>query len=212
MERGVQMTAVLAAGEVLIVFGGILLFIWRLQYTFPNFAILLLGFLIVTFFIHRDRFADLGFGSRGFGRGMKVLAGPTLLLATVLLVIGIERGALNGSFFKIEKLAGLGHYFAWCLFQEFGLQSFFTNRLRSVFKRPNRTAWVSAAIFAAFHIPNPVLMPITFLGGYVLSRVFISTRNLVPIALAQAIIGSLLSLVLPVSWHHGLRVGPGYYR
>ena len=111
-----------------------------------------------------------------------------------------------------EKLSGLGRYFAFSLFQEFGLQSFFTNRLFTIFKKRNTTAWVSAFIFACFHIPNPVLIPVTFLGGYVLSRVFIDHRSLIPLAIAHALIGSLLALVLPLSWHHGLRVGPGYYR
>ena len=71
---------------------------------------------------------------------------------------------------------------------------------------------MSAIIFAAFHIPNPVLMPVTLLGGYILSKVFIATRNLLPLALAQALVGSLLAITLPAAWHHGLRVGPGYYR
>src|SRR5947208_12802024 len=44
-----------------------------------------------------------------------------------------------------------------------------------------------------------------------LTRVFISTRNLIPLALAQAVVGSLLAVALPTSWHPGLRVGPGYY-
>ena len=60
--------------------------------------------------------------------------------------------------------------------------------------------------------PNPVLVPITLVGGYILTRVFFSTRNLIPLALSQAIIGSLLTVALPFAWHHGLRVGPGYYR
>jgi len=203
---------ILAAVEVLFVFGGIILFIWRLQYTFPDFAMILLGFLVLTFFIHRDRISDLGFGSRGFMMGLKALALPTLIIAATLILVGIARGTLQTTFFTADKLSGLARSFAWCLFQQFGLQSFFTNRLLSIFKHIGRAAWIAAIIFAAFHVPNPLLMPVTFLGGYVLSRVFISSRNLVPLALSQAIIGSLLSVVLPATWHHGLRVGPGYYR
>jgi membrane protease YdiL (CAAX protease family) len=143
---------------------------------------------------------------------MRVVAGPTAVFAGFLIVIGLMTGAFAGWTWTIDKLAGLGRYFAFCLLQEFGLQSFFTNRLLTVFKRPHAAAWTSAFIFAVFHIPNPVLIPVTLMGGYVLSRIFIDHRNIIPLAIAQAVVGSLLALILPTSWHHGLRVGPGYYR
>ena len=58
-------------------------------------------------------------------------------------------------------------------------------------------------IFLRIHVVNTI--------AYVLTRVFISTRNLIPLVLAQTVVGSLLAVALPTSWHHGLRVGPGYY-
>jgi membrane protease YdiL (CAAX protease family) len=201
------MMRILAAGEVVIVFAGVMAYIWRLQFTFPEFAVVLLAFIIATFFVHRDRLQeDLGLGSRGLVAGIRVLALPTLIIVGALIFRVPVR------FFAIDRLAGLGKYFAWCLLQEFALQSFFANRLLLVLKSENRAAWVNAGLFAAVHLPNPVLVPVTFLGGYILTRVFFSTRNLIPLALSQAIIGSLLSVALPVAWHHGLRVGPGYYR
>jgi membrane protease YdiL (CAAX protease family) len=110
------------------------------------------------------------------------------------------------------NIAAFGRYFAWSLFQEFGLQSFFTNRLYQTFNGSKKSAWAAGAIFAMFHIPNPLLMPLTFAGGVILSKVFIENRNLMPLALSHAIIGSLASIAIPVAWHHGLRVGPGYFR
>jgi hypothetical protein len=201
------MMRILAAGEVLIVFAGVVAYIWRLQFTFPDFAVILLAFIMATVFVHRDRLKDLGLGSPGLVAGIRMLALPTLIIAGALILIGIPV-----RFFTIDRLAGLEKYFAWCLLQEFALQSFFGNRLLQALKSENRAAWVNAGLFAAVHLPNPVLVPVTFLGGYILTRVFFSTRNLVPLAMSQAIIGSLLSVALPVAWHHGLRVGPGYYR
>jgi hypothetical protein len=207
MECDFSMRRILAAGEVLIVFAGVMVYIWRLQFTFPEFAVILLALIIATFFVHGDRLQDLGLGSRGLAAGIRMLALPTLIVAAALILSGIPL-----RFFTIGRLAGLGKYFAWCLLQEFALQSFFGNRLLQALKSENRAAWVNAGLFAAVHLPNPVLVPVTFLGGYVLTRVFFSTRNLIPLAMSQAIIGSLLSVALPVAWHHGLRVGPGYYR
>jgi hypothetical protein len=197
----------LAAVEVVAVFSGVVAFIWRLQFTLPDFPILLLMFIVGTFFLHRDRLPDLGFGSHGLIKGLKFVVLPTVLIAGVIVIAAEPR-----LFLQVEKLLGLRKYFAWCLLQEFALQSFFGNRLQLIAEDPNRAAWINGAIFAAVHIPNPMLVPVTFFGGYFLTRVFFSTRNLVPLALSQAIIGSLLSIALPVAWHHGLRVGPGYYK
>lgn len=202
----------LAALEVLVVAGGIVLYIWRWQFVYPNFAVLLLLFIIATFFVHGDRLSELGLGSQGLVSGAKVLIGPTSVLIAFLFIVALMTGELRSPGLVVTKLAGLGRYFAFCLLQQFGLQSFFTNRLLTVFRKPNAAAWGSAAIFAIFHIPNPVLIPATLLGGYVLSRIFINHRSLIPLAIAQAIVGSLLSVALPAPWHHGLRVGPGYYR
>jgi hypothetical protein len=198
-----------AAGEVLFIFSGVLLYIWRLQYTFPDFAIVLLAFIVLSFFFHRDGLAKLGLGHRGFTAGIKMAAGPTAAIAVVLIGAALLRGMTPALFG--DRLFGVGRYFGWCLLQQLVLQSFFANRLLLTFRRPEAAAWVNAGIFAAVHIPNPVLMPVTFLGGYVLTRVFFSTRNLLPLALAQTIIGSLLAVAMPPGWHHGLRVGPGYY-
>jgi hypothetical protein len=196
-----------AVVEVLGVFAGVVAFIWKLQFTFPDFAMLLLAFIIATFVLHRDKFKDLGFGSLGMVEGMRILAVPTVIAVALLVITAIPT-----HFAQMGRLAGLAKYFAWALLQQFALQSFFGNRLLLIMRHPNRAAWVNGAVFAAVHIPNPVLVPVTFLGGYFLTRVFYSTRNLVPLAVSHAIIGSLLSVALPVAWHHGLRVGPGYYR
>jgi hypothetical protein len=211
MDCGVSMIRLAAIGEVLFVFAGVVAYIWLLQFTFPDFAIVLLVFIIATFFLHRDRLQDLGLGSHGLA-GLKAVAMPTLMIGGVLGVAAVVRGAPPMALLTADKLASVGKYFAWCLLQEFVLQSFFANRLLLIFKDQRRAASMNGLIFAAVHIPNPVLVPVTFLGGYLLTRIFFSTRNLVPLALAQAIVGSLLAVAVPVSWHHGLRVGPGFYK
>jgi membrane protease YdiL (CAAX protease family) len=202
----------LAGAEIVIVFAGILLFIWRLQFVFPDFAWYLLAFIILSFVLHRDGFQKLGFGTRAFRSATRLLIVPTVIISILLILIGIVTGSLRNWAPDWDEPSGFARYFAWCLFQQFGLQSFFTNRLFDVLKNTNRTAWISGLIFAALHIPNPVLMPVTFAGALILARVFVEHRNLVPLALAQAIIGTLISMTIPATWHHGLRVGPGYYQ
>jgi hypothetical protein len=40
---------------------------------------------------------------------------------------------------------------------------------------------------------------------------FARERNILPLAVGQALLGSLVWWAFPVAWHHMLRVGPGYY-
>jgi hypothetical protein len=54
-------------------------------------------------------------------------------------------------------------------------------------------------------------VPLTFLGGIAISWLFSQERNIIPLALGQAIVGNLVWWAFPVTWHHGMRVGPGYY-
>lgn len=202
---------VAAAAEVVVVFCAIMLFIWRLQFTFLDFAWFILGFLILTFFLHGDTWRSLGFGSQGLLPALKTLALPTAIIATVLLLGGVLAGTFSIRVPGSYGIAAFGRYFGWALFQEFGLQAFFTNRIFQASNDSKKSAWLAGAIFGMFHIPNPVLVPLTFAGGVILSRVFIQNRNLIPLALSHAIIGSLASIAIPVGWHHGLRVGPGYF-
>jgi len=71
-------------------------------------------------------------------------------------------------------------------------------------------ALLAGTLFAALHWPNPVLIPLTFAGGAAMSFLFLRQRNILPLALGQAILGLLISWAFPVAWHHAMRVGPGY--
>ncbi len=40
---------------------------------------------------------------------------------------------------------------------------------------------------------------------------FARERNILPLAALQVILSLLVWWAFPIAWHHGLRVGPGYY-
>jgi membrane protease YdiL (CAAX protease family) len=70
--------------------------------------------------------------------------------------------------------------------------------------------FAAAFIFAAAHLPNPILTPITFLWGFAACLVFLRYRNLYPLALAHAILGITLAITIPGPVIHNMRVGLGY--
>src|SRR5438094_10613840 len=113
---------------------------------------------------------------------MKARFVPTMILSMGFVLGGMAFGAFRGhSILNWTMLSGFSRYFAWCLFQQFGLQSFFTNRIIQVLKNSKRTAWTSGAIFAAFHISNTVLMPLTLFRGLIFTRVLRRHRHLLPL-------------------------------
>jgi hypothetical protein len=56
-----------------------------------------------------------------------------------------------------------------------------------------------------------VLLPLTLIGGSAMAWMFGKQRNIIPLAIGQAILGSIIFWAFPLAWHHHLRVGPGYY-
>jgi membrane protease YdiL (CAAX protease family) len=95
--------------------------------------------------------------------------------------------------------------------QQIALNSLLMNRLLSLVGNRRIASAVAGAIFGASHWPNPVLVPLTLLGGTAMAWMFTRERNILPLAVGQALLGSLVWSAFPVAWHHMLRVGPGYY-
>jgi membrane protease YdiL (CAAX protease family) len=100
---------------------------------------------------------------------------------------------------------------AFCLLQQVGLNSYLTNRLLGATNSAARASLLSGTIFAALHWPNPVLIPLTFIGGVAMAWLFARERNIIPLAVWQGILGTLVWWAFPVAWHHAMRVGPGFY-
>src|SRR5262249_32268759 len=104
------------------------------------------------------------------------------------------------------------HYFLWAIFQQYGLQGYFHNRLRHVIQAPALSSAVSAVIFMSLHLPNPVLMVFTLVGGFALSLVYTKQPNIFALGIFHGLIGLLLANSFPRELLHNMRVGPGYFR
>ena len=128
-----------------------------------------------------------------------------------ICITGIALGALHHlpeHLFNERRFVG---YFAFCVLQQVTMNSYVMNRFLASVGDQRVSALLAALIFAAVHWPNPVLVPITFIGGFAMCLLFARQRNILPLILGQAILGGLIWWAFPVIWHHGMRVGPGYY-
>jgi hypothetical protein len=134
--------------------------------------------------------------------------GPSSLL---ICVAGLFLGMMHRLPVHLIDPRRFASYLAFCLLQQVGLNSFVTNRLLGAFEKPVPSALMAGALFAALHWPNPVLVPLTFVGGVAMAWLYATEKNILPLTVGQAILGALVWWAFPIAWHHSMRVGPAYW-
>ena len=145
--------------------------------------------------------SPLGFAQTIFAWRYAVLAG---LLALSLVLR--ERLA------EPELLLRGAAYFVWCCIQQTVYQNVVYRRMKNSFGAGVQAWLLSGLMFALAHLPNPVLVPATAAWGVASSYLFEKWPSIPALALVQVTLSSLLYELTPLSWHHGFRVGPGYFR
>ena len=187
------------------------LYIWEFQEASPKTWLLFPLWLVISFALRRDNPKSLGWRADNL-KTATLRAAPVFLFFMLLIVIaGVLLGALHrlpAHFVEPRRFIG---YFAFCLLQQVGLQSMTMNRLLQGIRSREVAAFVGGLLFGALHWPNPVLVPLTFIGGVIMCWLFARDRNILPLVLGQALLGALVWWAFPLAWHHSMRVGPGYY-
>jgi len=187
-------------------------YIWRLQAAEPWTGWVIAAWMVVSYFLRKDtpktigwRFDNLGLASVNAVRFFSVSFAVTF-------VVGVFLGMLHRAPSHVLVPRRFASYLAFCVLQQVGLNSFVMNRLLRAFAGKVAPAALLAGLaFGLLHWPNPVLVPITFVGGVAMAWMFAKERNILPLALGQAVLGSLIWLAFPLAWHHSMRVGPGYW-
>jgi Type II CAAX prenyl endopeptidase Rce1-like len=176
--------------EILALYAGILLYIWHWQYTHPYAWIALLVLVVLSHFLHHDHLREMGLTAHEFRPCARVMF-PLLAGITVVAVIfALGRNGWVMVFPSAHAWLSLCGYTLWCSFQQYLTQSYFHRRLRTFMTTPHLSSLVIAIMFAGAHIPNPVLMVATFVGGFVFAEVFVRHPNIWPLAIVQAVAGS----------------------
>jgi len=209
IARGSQ--AIATALEVVLIFAGIIAYIWRWQHTVPLAWIPLWALILASHVLHRDTWRGLGLGLTGLRASAQWVLPLAILLYLPLLFYGWEQHRLVALRPTWQSLLSLLGYGAWCAFQQYLTQSYFNNRLMLIIRNRHLSSALVGIMFSATHIPNIILMVATLIGGIVFAEVFARYRNIWPLALAQAVGGFLLAAVTPDTLMHHLRVGPGYF-
>lgn len=133
-----------------------------------------------------------------------------MLLAAGMLVVAAQVGTLHGLFGTRDPLRHASGYLLWAVMQQIIQQTFFLPRFEQLTSRGLLASFIAAALFAVAHIPNPVLVPVTFVGGWILSELYRRYRTVLALGLAHGTIGIAIACSFPDHLQHHMRVGLSY--
>lgn len=132
------------------------------------------------------------------------------LLAASLIAFAAAVGTLHGLFGSKAPLFHAGSYLVWAVVQQWIQQKFFFTRFEELFQRGLMASFATALLFAVAHIPNPVLTPVTLIGGWLTSELYRRYRSVLPLGIGHGLIGLALAVSVPDHLQHHMRVGLSY--
>ncbi len=156
-----------------------------------------------------DGWAAMGLRSSNLRRSSWIVAASAFLAAVAVLVSARAHALLmvDGLWAFPETY---GAYALWAGVQQTLLQGMFLLRFLRVMPKPWQAVLAAAALFSSAHLPNPILVPLTFIWGLVACRLFLRYRNLYPLMLAHAFLGIAIAVSVPGPAVHNMRVGLAY--
>ncbi len=156
--------------------------------------------------LHGDRPADSGFRLDNLPRSARQVGIAAAAMATPLVVGGLLAGTFHWrGWDHFGDRAVL--YLAWGPIQQYVLQAFWVRRLRQAGLGVWTTVVLAAGLFSLVHVPNPVLMALTFVAGLVWCRLFLITPNLITLGLAHGVLATLAYYALPLEVTARMTVG-----
>jgi len=166
-------------------------------------VVLIIGLCI----LHNRRTREWGFAARAFWPAFGWCVLLTLALGGALWTIGRSLGPAPR---RDEPWLDFLYVIIWGGAQQFVLQ---TVLLREAQATAGRAAvLVAAALFAAFHLPNPFLVAVTFAGGLTWCWIYARHPNIVPLALSHAAATVIILIAFNPSVTGALRTGWRYFQ
>jgi hypothetical protein len=169
------------------------------------------AWLVISFIIHQDTPKTLGWRADNLKPAARQAAVVFGICIIAICAAGLYLGAIHRLPAHLLDSRRFFGYFSFCLLQQVALNSYLMDRFLYAVESPLVAASFASVIFALLHWPNPVLVPLTLVGGFAMCWLFARERNILPLTLGQAILGGLAWWAFPIAWHHSMRVGPGYY-
>lgn len=198
--------------EILTLSMAILLFIWlfyRIKiWWFEGLYHLFVLCMVIYFQYH----ARIPFKTQGIRFDNFISSIKPAMIATALFIIllsGISYSLDSGQW-RLWMFSRTPWFLLWGTMQQFLLQSFLLIRVKSVIQNKYLTVIISTLIFCTMHIPNPLLVIFSIVGGLVWCGIFSRYPNIFALGLSHAITDLWLLVVFPAELLANLRVGGMY--
>jgi len=173
-------------------------------------VVLAFGLMLSSHWLRRESLRDIGIRLDNFRAALFQLTLPTLIIAGLIVGTGWLLGGLHspeqGSRTRYLLLP------LWAFLQQYVAQGFMNRRFQMVCGRGSLSIIFVGVIFGLLHLPNPFFAALTFVAGVIWAAAYQRTPNLFAPALSHALLAIVLSLSLPLTWVHDLRVGFKYFR
>jgi membrane protease YdiL (CAAX protease family) len=197
------------AFELLVGYLLILVVIWTPNPVQRIFFWIAFAWIIGTTLLARHAEQELGFDLRRIRHSLWIVV--AVFIACALVVQIAENLHLLHPLFGPKPLqVHLWGYLVWALMQQFILQDYFLLRLLRITGSSIASVLIAAFLFAAAHLPNPVLTIATLLWGTAACFIFLRYRSLYVLAVAHWMFGLCLAITIPNDINRHMRVGLGY--
>ena len=174
-------------------------------------AITILILVLIDVLIGRSSLNRLGLGlPKMFGASVVLGIGLATIVCMVI-VVSWAGGEIPANPTWFPNLQSVWGYIIWAMLQEFLLQSFFFTRCEELYGSAP-AVWIASTLFAAAHLPNPVLTTAALIGALFFCEMFRRYRSIYVLGIVHAMLGLTLALLMPDSLLHHMRVGIGYLR
>jgi hypothetical protein len=174
-------------------------------------ALTILVCTLIDLAARRTSLKRLGLGLPKKADAVVVIGIGIATAAFLLLFVHWMGGQIPATPAWIPSLRAASGYGVWATVQEFILLSFFFTHFEELCGSP-ASVWMASSLFAAVHLPSPVLTTATLIVAFFFCEMFRRGRSIYPIALVHAMLGLTLALIVPDSLLHHMRVGIGYLR
>jgi hypothetical protein len=164
-------------------------------------------FVIGLAVAHNRRTHDWGFDAKAFWPALAWSALLTAICGGLLWWAGRRLGPPPN---RDAPLLDFLYVVVWGGAQQLVLQTVVLREARSAAGRA--AVPVAAAIFAAFHLPNPFLVIVTSIGGLIWCAIYSRYPNIVPLALSHAAATVIILMSFDPSVTNALRTGWRYFR
>ena len=180
-------------------------YIWFVRAQWPWSLLVLAALVLASFAWHSETLKSLGLTGGAFVDAMVAWRWWLATGMAAVAILGWMRAVPAHLVYRWLV------YLSWCILQQLLFQNMVYRRLRAALGSSWTTSLCAGALFAATHLPNPILVPATLVWGTVSTRMFDSRSSIPALGLWQALLSTLLSTLTPIALIRQFRVGPGYW-